>query len=255
MNDSPQITTVDLDHVDRTGFFCYMSKKKEPGYKRKMQWVKERLIEGLRIKMILPPDGRGFIEYIPGEFSWRAVNAPGYMVIHCLWIVGKTRGMGHASLLMDQCIQDARKNGMHGVAMVATSGTWLVHSDFLARTGFKSIAKGPPSFELMVLPFDDSPMPEFCGDWEVKIGKCGPGLTLFRSDQCPYVENEVKYFQKVAAEAGIISKVIELHNAEEVRRLSPSPYGIFNAVLDGKFLTYHFLERDKLLEELRSGRG
>jgi hypothetical protein len=26
----------------------------------------------------------GFIEYIPGEFTWRAVNAAGYLVIHWL---------------------------------------------------------------------------------------------------------------------------------------------------------------------------
>lgn len=31
---------------------------------------------------------RGFIEYIPGAFGWRAVFAEDYMLIHCLWVMG-----------------------------------------------------------------------------------------------------------------------------------------------------------------------
>jgi hypothetical protein len=33
-----------------------------------------------------------FIEYIPGEQAWRAVHADGYLLIHCLWVVGKSKG-------------------------------------------------------------------------------------------------------------------------------------------------------------------
>lgn len=35
---------------------------------------------------------RGFIEYLPGEHAWRAVHADGYLFIHCLWVVGKSKG-------------------------------------------------------------------------------------------------------------------------------------------------------------------
>ena len=215
--------------------------------------MKARLAEGLRITMILPPDGCSFIEYIPDEYAWRAVNAAGYMFIHCMWIIGKTRGQGHASLLLEECINNAKKSGMNGVAMVTTEGTWLLQRGFLEKYGFTSIAKAPPAFDLMVLPFNDSPKPTFAGDWDAKVKACGDGLTLFRSDQCPYIENQVKYFRQVAAEAGIPSRLVELHSAKEVRQLSPSPYGVFNAVLNGRLLSYHFLGRERLLNAFRTG--
>jgi hypothetical protein len=42
----------------------------------------------MRIKLILTIDGKqaGFLEYIPGEYTWRVINAPGYLVIHCIWV-------------------------------------------------------------------------------------------------------------------------------------------------------------------------
>lgn len=252
MNPKPNITSVTFNSVDQTGFFCYMSKRKTEGYSHKLAWVKARLNEGLRIKMILPPEGRGFIEYIPGEFAWRAVNAPGYMVIHCLWIVGKTRGQGHASLLLEECIKDAKQAGMHGVAMITTTGTWLLKKGYLEKHGFHSVAKAPPAFDLMVLSFDDAPKPTFTGNWDEKLKACGKGLTILFSKQCPYIANEVNYFRHAANEIGIPVKVVELATAEEVQRLSPSPYGVFNVVFNEKFITYHFLDHEDLREILNN---
>ena len=92
------ITTVTKENVDSEGFFCYMSKPKSEGYRNKLDWLKARFDEGLVIKKLNLPE-RGFIEYIPGEFAWRPVYAPEYMFIHCLWIVGKSKGKGYATLL------------------------------------------------------------------------------------------------------------------------------------------------------------
>lgn len=246
-----QITTVTPENVEKTGFFCYMSKKKEVGYAKKMAWVKDRLDEGMQIKMFLPPEGRGFIEYIPGEYAWRGVEAAGYMFIHCLWIVGKTRGQGHARLLLNECIGDAKKAGMHGVAVLASTLTWLPPSKFISKNGFQQVATTAPGFVLMALPFDNSPLPTFSADWKARQRECGDGLTLFRDDQCPYVENIVKYYQKAADEVGVPCRVIELKTADDVRKLSPSPYGTFNAVLNGKLLDYRFMQHQDLVALMR----
>ena len=98
MSDRVEIVTVDLTNVDERGFFCYKSKPKSVGYKQKLSWLKARLAEGMRIK-ILYENGRsvGFVEYIPGEFAWRVVQAKGYMVIHCLWVVGRGKRKGYGS--------------------------------------------------------------------------------------------------------------------------------------------------------------
>ena len=82
------IVDVNSDNVEQTGFFCFMSKRKAEGFQLKLQWLKQRFAEGMRIKMFELPE-RGFIEYIPGEYAWRAVEAEGYMMIHCLWVGGK----------------------------------------------------------------------------------------------------------------------------------------------------------------------
>ena len=96
MDQGYEIVTVDAGNVDRLGFFCYMSKPKAPGYRQKRDWLLARFAEGLRIKMLHETGGRtvGFIETIPGEYAWRVVNALGYTVIHCLWVVGQGKGKG-----------------------------------------------------------------------------------------------------------------------------------------------------------------
>ena len=105
------LTEATADNVAEQGFFCYMSKPKSAGYQRKLNWLKARFAEGMRIKMFELP-ARGFIEYLPGEYAWRAVEAKGYMFIHCLWVVGKSKGQGLGKRLLKECIKDAREAGM-----------------------------------------------------------------------------------------------------------------------------------------------
>lgn len=121
-----KLIDVNKNNVAETGFFCKMSQKKNEGYKRKLEWLNARFDEGLKIKMLDIKKGlRGFIEYIPGNYAWRPVFADGYMFIHCLWVVGQSKGKGYAKLLVDECIKDAKKAGMNGVAMIVSEGNWL----------------------------------------------------------------------------------------------------------------------------------
>jgi hypothetical protein len=94
-----------------------MSKKKTEGYQRKSAWLDARFTEGLQIKMLTLPE-RGFIEYISVEFAWRGVIADGYMIIPCLWIVGKSKGKGLSTAFLDACIADSENQKLKGVAMV-----------------------------------------------------------------------------------------------------------------------------------------
>jgi len=62
--------------------FC---KKDSIGYNLKLDWMKKRLKEGLKIKFITDNKDKivhGYIEYIDGENAWRAVDAKGYLFIH-----------------------------------------------------------------------------------------------------------------------------------------------------------------------------
>lgn len=244
-----EIVSVDRLGVEETGFFCYMSKRKSEGYLRKLAWAKMRFDEGMRIKMLKLPE-RGFIEYIPGEYAWRAVDAKDWMVIHCLWVVGKSKGRGFGAALLDECIKDARKAGMFGVAMVTSEGNWLAGKRLLESRGFWAIDKAPPSFSLMVMKLRSGPLPSFPGDWTERAARFGKGLTIVRTDQCPYVPDATQILLDAAARKKIKARVVELRTAREVQSRSPSPYGVFNVVLDGRQLAYHYLTEEDFFRAL-----
>ncbi|GJQ35535.1 MAG: acetyltransferase [Anaerolineaceae bacterium] len=261
-----EIKSVNAGNIDESGFFCYMSKRKEPGYKQKRDWLESRFTEGMKIKVIHETGGRdtAFIEYIPSEFAWRAVKAKGYMFIHCLWVVGKGKGKGYGKVLIDECIKDAHAQKLKGVAMLTSSLTWLAGREIFERNGFTEVASAPPSFQLMVNRFDSTPStalrtgskPTLPSDWDARAKAFGRGLTIIRTPQCPYIENGTYAILTFAESRGIEAKVVELKTAKEVQERSPFAYGVFGTVLDGKPLAYQYLlekDFDKLLQERNNG--
>jgi hypothetical protein len=237
-----KIIDVTGSNVEKLGFFCKMSQKKSNGYKRKLEWLKARFDEGMRIKMLdLSQGGRGFIEYIPGRFAWRAVHAEEYMFIHCIWVVGKSKGNGYAKMLLNESIKDAEKAGMKGVAMITSEGNWLISKRMLESRGFASVDNALPSFNLMVKKFGEAKDPYFPDDWEKRCANFGRGMTVIRTDQCPYLDDAVNTASEFADKEGIKFHSIELNSAEEIRKRVPSPYGVFSIVLDGKLFSYHYL--------------
>ncbi len=133
-----EFVEVNAGNVDGQGFFCYMSKRKAEGYQRKLSWVKERFSEGMRLELLAPPE-RGFVEYLPGEHAWRSVYAEGYLFIHCLWVVGKSKGKGFGVALLNECVGEAKRLGMRGVAMVTSENVWVAGRRLLASQGFECV--------------------------------------------------------------------------------------------------------------------
>lgn len=250
MGVSFEVVDVTMENVEKTGFFCYMSARKSEGFRRKLEWVKARLAEGLKIKMVLPPNGRGFIEYIPGEYAWRAVNAAGYMVIHCIWVVGKSKGSGVGAHLLELCEQDARLGGMNGVAMVTSSDHYMVRPEYLVDKGYLKVDQAPPAYALMVKKFKEAPDPAFCGDWEAKAARFGKGLSVVRADQCPYLESASLAARSWAEESGKPFQDVILRNAGEVRELSPSAYGVYNLVYNGILVGDQYLGKQAVLDTI-----
>ena len=249
-----RILDVTPANVTELGFFCYMSKKKSEGYRRKLEWLQERFAEGMRIKMLELPN-RGFIEYTPGKHAWRTVDAKGYMFVHCLWVVGKSKEKGFASALLEECERDAKAEKMKGVAMLTSEGNWLLKRRFLEKHGFEQVAEAPPSFSLMVKRFGKAKPPAMLGNSATIRRRFGKGLTVFRSDQCPYIEDATQTALNAGENAGIDTRVVELRSADDVRRMSPSPFGVFGIVLDGRLLSYHYMLEKDLTPQLKARSG
>lgn len=247
-----RLIDVTLDTVDRTGFFCLMSRRKAPGYQQKLAWLRARFAEGLTIKLLdLADGGRGFIEYLPGAHAWRPVYADDYMFVHCLWVVGQSRGKGYSQILLDACLADAQHAGLAGVAMVSSERSGLVSGSFLAHQGFQQVDTVPPAFTLWAKTFRaDAPTPRFPTDWDERCRAFGPGLTVITSAQCPYNVDAAETALGLAAEYKLPSRVVTLTSSGEVRERAPSPYGVYSIVVDGQIVANQFTLRRELTVRL-----
>jgi hypothetical protein len=235
------IVNINETNIDQYPPTCFLNPKNE-GYLIKREWIKERFSEGLIIKQLyldIKGKSNGFIEYIPGENAWRAVDASGYMFIHCLWITpNNIKNKGYGSKLIAECIKDAEKQDKYGVAVVTSEGSFMTGKDIFLKNGFKSIQSAKPSFELMIKPLKDGPKPKF-KDWEKHL-KDYTGLNIIYSNQCPWVARSINELTEVSKKYGLDLKINELKTAKDAQE-APSIYAIFNIVYNGKLLADHYI--------------
>jgi len=136
---------------------CGIKNPTHPGRQQKHCWLQANAKFGLRAKMLLAPDGQpsGYIEYLPGEFAWRGVESAGFMLIHCVWIfVKQHRRKGWGSVMVEACLDDARKAGMRGASAMVRDGPWLADRRLFLANGFESVDTAPPDYQLLVRKFD-----------------------------------------------------------------------------------------------------
>jgi len=235
-----EIIDTNLDNILKYGICGYKDIKKE-GFSRKIEWLKNRFPEGLRIKTLYSDrDGtQGMVEYLPGEYCWRPVEADGYMFIHCIFLGFKReyKGKGYGTLLLDECLKDASKEKMNGVAVVTREGTWMAGRGLFVKNGFEVVDSAPPDFELLVKRFDNSaPVPRFKGGWEKKLAQYDQGLTILRSDQCPALDKPVSEISETAEkEYKIKPRIIEITSSQDAQN-SPCAFGSFCVVYNGKLV-------------------
>ncbi|WP_289042919.1 GNAT family N-acetyltransferase [uncultured Aliiroseovarius sp.] len=241
------LITVTNDSVEKHGFFCKMSARKTSAWKRKRAWLADRFSEGLQLRLL--GDGeRGFVEFIPAKYAWRGIeNADDLVAIHCLWVVGKSKGKGHAKQLLDEVEAWARDNGYRGVTALTRKGNWLIDKKILAARGHDTVDQSGPDFDLMLKAFGDVPLPRIVGGFDQKATACGPGLTVFHSAQCPYLEDATSNAKDAAHDAGIPFRAIEVTSAKQLRQQVPNPYGVFSIVHDGREIASHYLLKKQIM--------
>ena len=180
------IIDTNSENIALYGLCGYKSMKK-PGLPEKIEWCRDRFSEGLRIKTLYSEnDGtQGMIEYIPGKYCWRPVDAEEYMFIHCIFVGFKKayKNKGYASQLIGECEIDARRKKFKGVAVITRKGSFMVGKELFIKNGYTIADSTKPDFELLVKKFSaKSPDPKFRNNRH----KYKKGITIIRSDQCPY---------------------------------------------------------------------
>lgn len=239
-NDSDfQIINLTPENIADYGVCGYKDIKKHLELRRKVDWYKEYYPKGLRIKALISGTGgyQGMIEYVPGEFAHRPVDAVGYMFIHCLFVGFKNefKGKGFASVMIDEIIAEARQQRMAGVAVVTRNGSFMAKKDIFLKKGFEVVDLAKPDFELLVLKFrEDASNPKFT------IGTTTgypSGLTVLRSAQCPYSVKNVDAILETARKMKLDVNLVEL-DAKGAQQ-APNPFGTFGILLDGKVISHH----------------
>ena len=122
-----------------------------------------------------------------------------------------------------------------------------VHS---LSTVSETVDKAPPYFELLVKKFTKVQSPSFSINWDKRRRKFGKGLTLIRSDQCPYLEDASRIIKETADEMNIESQVVEIKSSRDVQKKSPSAYGVFSIAYNGSLLSYHYLTKKEFQKRL-----
>ena len=248
--DEIEIIDTNPDNICDYGF-CGIKNVKQEGYKRKTNWLRQRFSEGMRFKILhsAQEGSVGMIEYIPGKYAWRAAEAKGYMVIHCLFILYKKyQGKGYGSLLIEECIKDAKKEKMNGVVVVTRKGPWMAKNELFLKNGFELVDEAPPDFELLVKKIKKrAPSPNFRGDWRERLNRYSKGLTIIRSDQCPYITKSVKEITETAEKRyGITPNVVELKNCKDAQS-APSAFAVFGIIYDGKLVADHPISNTRFM--------
>ena len=243
MNDI-QIMDLTPENIAEYGVCGYKDVKKHAELRNKIEWFKDYYPKGLRIKVLFSKQGgyQGMLEYIPGKYAHRPVDADGYMFIHCVFVGLKNefKGKGYASSLIDECIRDAKDKEMSGVAVVTRKGSFMAHNDIFLKKGFQIIESVKPDFDLLVKKFDaKSKNPNFKANMTDNLKKYSKGLTVIRSVQCPYTEKNVNAILESAKNKfNIKANLIDLKDANAVQN-NPCPFGTFCIIYNGEIISHH----------------
>ena len=239
MNFNPTIVDVTSDNIDKhPQAICFINPKQET-YHKKVEWLENQFTNGLKIRLLYIENEKrpvGFIEYVPGEYCWRAVNAKGYMFIHCLWINGKKyQHQGLGSLLIKEAEYDAKN--MLGVAVLTSDNAFMAGKSIFQKNSYNMISESGKE-QLMIKQFKEGLLPSF-NNWQKELATY-KNLTIVYSKQCPWVPRFIEEVKPILEKEKLEPDIVEIENAEQAQK-APSLYGVFNLIYNGKLLSDRYI--------------
>ena len=245
----PTLDKVGPENLPECGIGCITSLKHQ-GHAPKTEWLRKRFAEGLRFLLFRDSKGKplAFLEYVPGEFAWRPVNAEGWLFVHCLWVYPagqKVGGLG--SRLIEACVEEARQARSLGVAAMVGDGPWISGKHVYLKNGFDQVA-AYDRFQIVTHQLREAPPPTF-RNISAKYTK-QKGLHIVYSAQCPMLPKSAHDVSEMAAEHGLDVKVTILESAREAQN-APSHYGVFSLLWNGRLLSDHYVSKGRFKNILK----
>ena len=251
--DNFKIISLTEENISSEHICCGFSDKKiDKGTRLKKELIKRRLPEGFKFKKV-DVRGKVFIEYVPAEYAWSPVEAPGYTFIQCFWVSGRYKSQGFGTKLLDECINDSREK--NGIVCLTTKKVmpFLTDKGFFQKKGFEVCDTAPPYFELMVKPFKETPLPKIRSSAKMGTVPNKKGLTFIYSDLCPFTDHWVDKMISYAQDLNIPSQKTKITTLEQAQN-APSAFSIFTIFYNGEFLTHKIPSQKEFIKILNAKR-
>ena len=241
---------LDLENIDNEHICCAIGDPKHQcGVEKKKDWIKEKIKDG-HVFRKLDARGKTFIEYEPLETSWVPIVGKNYMYIYCLWVAGSFKGKGIGKELLEYAINDAKSKKKSGICTLVSTKKkpFLGEKKFFEHFGFK-VVDSINEYELIALSFDDNDTPKF-NDNARKMEIDNEDFNIFYSNECPYVEYEIKELSEHAKSKNIKINFIKIDTLDKAKN-APCVFNNWVNFYKGRFISNTILNAnalDKLLK-------
>ena len=240
-----EFINLDLDNIDSEHICCAIGDPKhQDGVDKKKEWIKNKLKDG-HVFRKLNARGKIFIEYEPVETSWVPISGNNYLYIYCLWVAGSFKGKGIARELLEYAIDDAKKKKMSGLCTLVSKKKkpFIGDKKFFLHFGFK-VVDTIEDYELMALSFDSKDTPKF-NDNARNMKIDSNDFTIYYSNECPYVEYEVKELSDYAKNNNIKINFIKIDSLKSAKE-APCIINNWANFYKGKFISNTILNANAL---------
>ena len=239
---------VTKDNLESEHICCAISNNKDVQVASKKAWLLDRFDEGL-VFLKSTERGKCFIEYIPAEFAWNPIDAPGYLYIDCLWVSGSMKGHGYSNDLLNECIRDGKAQGKKGLCILSSAKKkpFLADPKFLKYKGFSVCDEADNGIQLWALPFSE-------GAEKPKFRECArhphvdePDYVLYYTNQCPFNGKYVPIVEQAAKAHDIPFRAFRLTSRNEAQS-APTPVTTYALFCDGNYVTNEQMNDAKFLK-------
>ena len=239
---------VTKENLDSEHICCAISNNRDIQVASKKAWLSERFDEGL-VFLKSVERGKCFIEYIPAEYAWNPIEAPGYMYIDCLWVSGSFKGHGYSSDLLSTCIQDSKEKEKKGLCILSSSKKkpFLADPKYLKYKGFTVCDEAGNGIQLWALTFSPDAEPPRFRECARHPRTDGEGYVLYYTSQCPFNAKYVPILEKTAAEHGIPFWAIHI-DTRDAAQGAPTPITTYALFHNGEYLTNEQMNDAKFLK-------
>ena len=238
------------DNIDKEHICCAIGDPKhQNGVDLKKEWIKNKLKDG-HVFRKLNARGKIFIEYEPLETAWVPVSGDNYEYIYCLWVAGSYKSKGIGKELLEYAINESKQKGKSGICTLVSKKKkpFLGEKKFFEHFGFK-VVDSIQNYELLALQLDEAEPPKF-NDNARSMKIADKDFTIYYSNECPYVEYEVKELSDYANKKNIKINFVKIDSLEKAKN-APCIFNNWANFYDGEFISNTILNANALEKLLK----